>query len=489
MKPKHYYKVLLAFICLLFTSQQFVNAQCTLSNTGVKLNSVTSEGSFCIVNFDFKFDVNKNNGFKNSYFHFWESGKMPTDLDVNKTSKGPKKSDLGIDLLATIRLDWTDDGVPSLETIYIPDTEISPLPSSGMTLNYVIVGNIVTVTISNISFSIPGSCDDIPDLEAASWGTQTDNKTSPIHCGTKGIKLTLDDPKANGSINCNEPNGPRTYNVNITTSNTAELPISYKVYLDDGVLTGGVPTYGPGDTEVYSSGPMTITSATPINLTNQTYTYARGEDTRYLWVVVSGVDGSIPNSIIAELSNNCTAVALPVTLTQFKGDLLDNRISLSWNTADERGSQYFGIERSSDSKEFVKLGKVEASGNSNAIKHYNFADINPSTGINYYRLKLVDMDGTFDYSRVIAINNDQESLSFELLGNPTTSKEIKLLLKNGDTKALSLTNMNGQKLMFRLSQNGSEYTLIPNQQLASGLYLISLVNQNQIITKKILINQ
>jgi len=190
---------------------------------------------------------------------------------------------------------------------------------------------------------------------------------------------------------------------------------------------------------------------------------------------------------VAELQNGCT-ITLPVTLARFNGSLLDNAVSLSWTTTEEAGSSHFDIERSADAKEFIQLGRVQAKGNSAATQQYRFTDTKPIAGNNYYRLRMVDTDGKFEYSRMIAIDNGANSVAFELMGNPASGREIKFLLKNENASNVSLFDLSGKAIRFSLSQTGNEFVLKPRNGISSGLYILSLQRSNaSALTRKVLV--
>lgn len=179
---------------------------------------------------------------------------------------------------------------------------------------------------------------------------------------------------------------------------------------------------------------------------------------------------------------------LPVTLARFNATLLDNAVSLSWTTTEQTGSSYFGIERSTDAKEFVQVGRVEVKGGSNETRQYHFVDMAPLPGMNYYRLRIVDLDGTFEISRLVAIDNGANSVAFALLGNPASSREIRFLLKNEDASYVNLYDLTGRAIRFSLVRTGNEFVLKPTNNLSSGLYLLSLRGVNTgALTRKVLV--
>jgi hypothetical protein len=179
---------------------------------------------------------------------------------------------------------------------------------------------------------------------------------------------------------------------------------------------------------------------------------------------------------------------MPVKLARFNADLLIDHISLSWITTDEAGSSYFDIERSMDAREFVQLARIQAKGNSSVSQQYAFVDNKPLGGNNYYRLRMVDLDGSFEYSRVVAVDNGPNSVAFQLLGNPASNREIRFILKNQDPSQISLFDLTGKSVQFSLSQSGNEFVLRPSGNFPSGLFVLSLQRGNaSAVAKKVLI--
>lgn len=452
-------------------------AQCALIEPAIELNSVSPSGDDCMVNINLSFKINKNNGNKFTYVHLWKPTEYP-DIDYKKA---PTADELGA-VLATLAIDT--DGAVSLLSTYAADEDVTPLFAGLTIIEEEESPGIFRITINNIQFPVPGACEDLPILTGDVWSSQAASQNAPVHCFSEGFNLQINDPVISGKINCNEPAGPRTYDLSIITTDPTPFPVTYKLYLDDGVLTNGEPTFGPGDEEIFSNGPLNLSSSEPIQSNDEPYNYDFLEDKRSVWVVLTSP--SLPNAIIAELKNGCT-ITLPVTLARFNGSLLDNAVSLSWTTTEEAGSSHFDIERSGDAQEFIQLGRVQAKGNSSATQQYKYLDTKPLPGNNYYRLKMVDADGKFEYSRMIAIDNGANSVAFELLGNPAQGREIKFLLKNENASNVSLFDLSGRPVRFSLSQSGNEYTLKPKGGISSGLYILKLQRSNaSTLSKKVL---
>lgn len=91
---------------------------------------------------------------------------------------------------------------------------------------------------------------------------------------------------------------------------------------------------------------------------------------------------------------------LPVSLTQFNAKTESSSINLNWQTVSETNNAFFEIERSADVKVWETLARIDGKGTTAELQNYTYLDQTPRKGINYYRLKQVDTDGTFAYSRV-----------------------------------------------------------------------------------------
>ena len=166
---------------------------------------------------------------------------------------------------------------------------------------------------------------------------------------------------------------------------------------------------------------------------------------------------------------------LPVKLTYFTAESIDNKVELGWETAWEKSSREFVIQRSSDLKEFGDIGRVTAAGEAEGRRQYSFIDSAPLPGANYYRLRMVDRDGTYEYSKVkdVVVRSDQPILL--VTPNPTTGDLIRIRVVSVDVSALKMTNIMGQNINFRINQTSDGYTeLIPSSTLSPGMYFLSL---------------
>ncbi len=117
----------------------------------------------------------------------------------------------------------------------------------------------------------------------------------------------------------------------------------------------------------------------------------------------------------------CSFSPLPIELVDFSARPSQNTIAVDWKSLSEKNSSYFTVERSADGKNWREIGSVTAKGKSEKVQNYALTDSNPYVGINYYRLRIVDLDGNFQYSAVATARMDKGS-SLHLYPNPVSAQ-------------------------------------------------------------------
>jgi len=222
----------------------------------------------------------------------------------------------------------------------------------------------------------------------------------------------------------------------------------------------------------------------PISLINQQSTFTF----RFYGYNAVNTNGTLQFDELI-ISGDRTDRVLPVHLTYFNAQAIDNQVELNWETAWERNSREFIVQRSTDLKEFGNVGRVAAAGESDGRRQYAFTDFNPLPGNNYYRLRMVDKDDTYEYSKVrdVVVRPGQPTLW--VAANPTSGERIRVRASGVETTALRLTTIMGQNISFRVNQNGDGYTeLIPAATLAPGMYFLSLDQDGQQKHTKVLVH-
>lgn len=183
--------------------------------------------------------------------------------------------------------------------------------------------------------------------------------------------------------------------------------------------------------------------------------------------------------------------SLPVRLLDFTGKLRFNSAVLDWATSFEQNSKEFVIERSYDGLNFVPAGTIEAAGNSTITKRYTFTDKSIAQENNYYRLKQVDLDGRFEYSKVILLRNPSSGkYPFRVLSNPVQQT---LDMQFGDLPRgkvqIGLFDLSGKQLVNWQSENLSQSRVridLAPYALARGVYIVKARTSTETFTEKII---
>jgi hypothetical protein len=202
------------------------------------------------------------------------------------------------------------------------------------------------------------------------------------------------------------------------------------------------------------------------------------------------VDNSIPNStgrnrfyILVS-----TPGSVPVKLMTFNARTDDNKtVELGWATASEENSEAFDIERSFNGLEFETIGAVKAKGTSNSMVNYQFTDKTPEA-VNYYRLRMVDKDGSYSYSDIRRVD----------IGTATVSGKEKMLLYPIPAQDNLKITLNNKEIIRTVKVYNAVGILIGTYKdvgrgelemnvsgMSNGVYIIEVTNsEGQVMTSK-----
>lgn len=174
------------------------------------------------------------------------------------------------------------------------------------------------------------------------------------------------------------------------------------------------------------------------------------------------------------------APVLPVELTHITAAAVaqQEQVNVHWETATEKQSDYFAIERRSKlTAEFEEIGRVKSAGNSSKTLIYNFLDEKPIYGISYYRLRLVDEDGKTAYSKMVSVTYRGGA---KIKVFPTFT-EGSITIENGDKRidGVFVWNASGQ-LMLQSKQTQLDLSALPK-----GLYHIQIKAGGEQFVEKI----
>jgi trimeric autotransporter adhesin len=180
---------------------------------------------------------------------------------------------------------------------------------------------------------------------------------------------------------------------------------------------------------------------------------------------------------------------LPVTLMDFNGQLANNLINLDWSTAQELNSKYFDVEKSYAGLDFFKIGTVNARGNTNSITTYHLTDLRPAE-FNYYRLKMVDADGHYTYSKTILIKNPSIKQDIQVLNNPFESFiKLRFTKQPKSEVHVQLLTANGAKVFDQQLTASYELSIdLSSTNLSRGVYFLRAELDGELFVRKLVRN-
>jgi hypothetical protein len=170
-------------------------------------------------------------------------------------------------------------------------------------------------------------------------------------------------------------------------------------------------------------------------------------------------------------------IIFPVIITKFVGSLVKGNAVLYWSTSLEINSKKYVIEKSADGRNFSAIGEVAAAGGSTSTISYSFTDNNTTAGGSFYRLKIVDIDDTYEYTKVVYINNGKGGTAIsKIFPNPFTSDIQIIGISSSDlTRAnVRVFNAQGQEVNYAITGANS---IAVSETAPRGVYILRVKEQ------------
>lgn len=189
----------------------------------------------------------------------------------------------------------------------------------------------------------------------------------------------------------------------------------------------------------------------------------------------------------ATVYENCSSAAatLPITLKSFQAKAASNSVLLIWETAEEKNNDYFLIERSTNGADFETVSeRILSSGNSEYSSRYSWTDPTPVAGINYYRLKQVDLDGAVYYHGIRTAKMEQGVFEIRVFPNPVIQL-LNIRLSGEETSTISVMDMTGRRVFDAVAPEGRQTVELDLSTLPSGNYTLSISSDREIQSLKL----
>jgi hypothetical protein len=182
---------------------------------------------------------------------------------------------------------------------------------------------------------------------------------------------------------------------------------------------------------------------------------------------------------------NCAGLVLPVKLSAFNARMNNCGVNLEWTAESETDFKNYEVQYSTDGTSFKTIATLPAAENSGAPQKYSYKDANPAQGTAFYRLKMLDIDGKFSYSKVVTTKLDCVKNPFSVYPNPVT--DILTVNNSGpqnENATVKLFDNNG-KLIYSHKLLGGTNT-VNTHHLPGGIYLLQLNNGIEMQSIKII---
>lgn len=191
----------------------------------------------------------------------------------------------------------------------------------------------------------------------------------------------------------------------------------------------------------------------------------------------------------ATVFENCSSAssALPVTLTAFQAKNSGDAVVLDWETAQEKGNDYFEIERSTDVAGFeVVSEKILSTGDSRTAQRYQWVDKTPAPGLNYYRLKQTDLDGTVHFHGIRSVKTAQRNFSADIFPNPV-SQQLSIRFSGDENSAaqVALFDLTGRQVYSGTRNDDRILMEIDLSGLPAGTYVLHISDDKAVQTLQV----
>ncbi|MGG7666953.1 T9SS type A sorting domain-containing protein [Dyadobacter sp. BHUBP1] len=209
--------------------------------------------------------------------------------------------------------------------------------------------------------------------------------------------------------------------------------------------------------------------------------YTTSDDGHYECTIVVG------GCVTRIVSVNLTDCKLPVRLVNFVATAKENVNHLSWSTSEETNSSHFEVQRSLDAKTWSTIGLSPSKGEGAGIVTYEFEDRKPFTLLNYYRLKMVDRDSTFSYSRIVYVG-ETSFADVNIYPNPATTRVFVLRSIVKNLNSALVVGIDGS-VVKKVGSSDLE-SGIDVRELPSGIYtLVLMLNDGSSLRQKVAVTR
>lgn len=293
---------------------------------------------------------------------------------------------------------------------------------------------------TDINLTLTGSLFDVPGLDISVYFRREENEASFFK---RGSNFNFAMSGGNLSVTFLVSNGAGG-SVTVSSGNIYSIPSDQKFhnYRFSYIASTGIAHVWVDGVQVY-----TYTGTGGRNM----YWVGAGNAVVGSLMDAAGKNVSVLDNLI--IQNSAAPLVLPVQLLSFTAETKNNGVLLNWNTSRELNASGFEVEHSSDGSSFQAVDHVNAAGGYTITHHYTSTHTKPVAGLNYYRIKMVDIDGKFTYSDIRKVNIVQNNAPTAVFPNPATNV-VNIQVSNTQASSYNyrLFTVNGQLITSGTAQ-------------------------------------
>jgi hypothetical protein len=256
----------------------------------------------------------------------------------------------------------------------------------------------------------------------------------------------------------------------VSANGSAQLPITITLY-----DAGGAPLASQPVTVSITSGTGTLSTLSgTTNSSGQLVTNLSTATVGSMTVTsVAGYGG------LSTASSYTGITTLPILISDFTALLQGTEVNLSWNITSVDDGKDIVITRSSDGFNFDSIGVVNVNGQTSLLGEHTFYDQSPLSGNNYYRLELINDDGTSNYSTIVSVivGGSTTNSNLKILGNPMTT-DLRLSGITGEKGMVIIYDATGHIMREASTEGATGILTISCQGLPNGQYFAKVIQNN-----------
>lgn len=203
-------------------------------------------------------------------------------------------------------------------------------------------------------------------------------------------------------------------------------------------------------------------------------------------LALEGGTSLLASTLPANFTGTSNTNPLPIKLVNFNAKNVQKDIQVNWTSSQEINASKYELEVSTNGTIFTKINTTKAKGNSNTLTTYSFMHQNAFEKLNaktlYYRLRMIDNDGTFEYSKTVIVNNNANNqVTTTVYPNPLNETSVlNIVSTENETFKVTIFNLNGSSVFSKMvesNQGENNISLNELNNLPKGIYFINIVGK------------